>query len=157
MAKEATKMSCCNISIWTIGHSNRSIETFLELLREHNIQVLVDVRSFPTSKIEHFKREEMECWLTEKGIEYVWLGKELGGYRRGGYKVHMRTKLFKEGIQRMLEIATQKRTCIMCMEPNPKYCHRRFISTHLERKKVKVTHIVAKGQSSLLCFKAAKD
>ena len=147
-------MSCCNISIWTIGHSNRSIETFLELLREHNIQVLVDVRSFPTSKIEHFKREEMECWLTEKGIEHVWLGKELGGYRRGGYKVHMRTKLFKEGIQRLLEITTQKRTCIMCIEPNPKYCHRRFISAHLERKKVKVTHIVAKGQSSLLCFKS---
>jgi len=62
-----------NVSIWTIGHSNRSIETFLELLKEHNIEVLVDVRSFPTSKVEHFKREEMGRWLPQNGVEYVWL------------------------------------------------------------------------------------
>jgi uncharacterized protein (DUF488 family) len=135
--------------IWTIGHSNRSINTFLEMLKEHGIQVLVDVRSFPTSKIEHFKKEQMEKWLQEHGIEYLWLGKELGGYRRGGYKRHMRTKLFREGIKKLLEIAESKRTCIMCMEANPKYCHRRFISTHLERKGVKVAHIIAKGQKSL--------
>ena len=137
-------------TIWTIGHSNRSINVFLDLLRENEIQVLVDVRSFPTSKIEHFKREQMEKWLPEHGIEYVWLGKELGGYRKGGYKRHMRTKLFREGIKKLLEIASQKRTCIMCMEPNPKYCHRRFIAAHLERKGVKVTHIIAKGQQSLI-------
>jgi len=141
-----------NVSLWTIGHSNRSVETFLELLKEHNIEVLVDVRSFPTSKIEHFKREEVERWLPEHGIQYAWLGKELGGYRRGGYKVHMRTKLFREGIKKLLEIAAEKKTCIMCMEPNPKYCHRRFISAHLERKGVKVIHITAKGQTSLLTF-----
>ena len=137
------------LQIWTIGHSNRSIDTFLELLGEHGIQVLVDVRSFPTSKIEHFKREEMERWLPEHGIEYVWLGKELGGYRRGGYKRHIRTKLFREGIKQLLEIAKAKRTCMMCMEVKPKYCHRRFISAHLERKGVEVIHIIAKGQKSL--------
>jgi len=152
VVKEATKMSLGNISIWTIGHSSRSIETFLELLREHDIQVLVDVRSFPTSKVEHFKREEMESWLPEQGIEYIWLGKELGGYRRGGYRAHMRTQLFIEGIKRLLEIAKEKRTCIMCMEPNPKYCHRRFISAHLEKKNVKVIHKIAKGQTNLHTF-----
>jgi len=141
-----------NISVWTIGHSNRSKETFLELFKEHNIEVLVNVRSFPTSKIEHFKNEEIERWLPENGIEYIWLGKELGGYRQGGYRAHMRTKLFKEGIQKLLEIAAEKRTCIMCMEPNPKYCHRRFISAHLERKGVKVIHIITKGQTNLLTF-----
>jgi len=138
-----------NVFVWTVGHSNRSMETFLELLREHNIQVLADVRSFPTSKVEHFKREEMERWLPEHCVEYVWLGKELGGFRRGGYRAHMRTKLFREGIRKLLEIAAPKRTCIMCMEPNPKYCHRRFISAHLERKGVKVFHIIAKGQTNL--------
>jgi len=152
MVKEATKMSYGNVILWTIGHSNRSMKAFLELLREHNIQVLADVRSFPTSKVEHFKREEMELWLPEKGIEYVWLGKELGGYRRGGYRAHMRTKLFREGINKLIETAALKRTCIMCMEPNPKYCHRRFISAHLEGKGVKVVHIIAKGQTSLLKF-----
>ncbi|MEM2937375.1 MAG: DUF488 domain-containing protein [Candidatus Bathyarchaeia archaeon] len=136
-------------TVWTIGHSNRPMKVFLELLREHGIQVLVDVRSFPTSKIEHFKREMMEKWLPENGIEYFWLGKELGGYRRGGYKAHMRTKLFKEGIMKLLEMASRKRTCIMCMEANPKYCHRRFISAHLERKGIKVFHIITKGQKSL--------
>ena len=140
------------LRIWTIGHSNRSIEVFLELLREHSIQVLADIRSFPTSKIEHFKREEMERWLPENGIEYVWLGKELGGYRKGGYKRHMRTKLFREGVKKLLEIAKQKRTCIMCMEKNPKYCHRRFLSAYLERKGVKVIHIIEKGQASMLKF-----
>ncbi len=138
------------LQIWTIGHSNRSIDAFLELLGEYGIQVLVDVRSFPTSKIEYFRREEMEKWLPEHGIEYVWFGKELGGFRRGGYKRHMRTKLFREGIKRLLEIAKTKRACIMCMEVKPKYCHRRFISAHLERKDVKVTHIIEKGQMSLL-------
>jgi len=147
-----TSKSADAIKAWTIGHSNRSIETFLELLKEHNIEVLVDVRSFPTSKVEHFKREEMERWLPQHGIEYIWFGKELGGYRRGGYRAHMRTKLFREGIKRLLEIAALKRTCIMCMEPNPKYCHRRFISSQLERKGVKVVHIIAKGQTSLLTF-----
>ena len=140
------------LRVWTIGHSNRSIEVFLELLREHSIQVLADIRSFPTSKIEHFKREEMERWLPENGIEYVWLGKELGGYRKGGYKRHMRTKLFREGVQKLLEIAKQKRTCIMCMEKNPKYCHRRFLSAYLERKGVEVIHIIEKGQASMLKF-----
>jgi len=138
------------IIMWTIGHSNRSIDIFLELLKEHNIQVLVDVRCFPTSKIEHFKMEEIKKWLPEHGIEYIWLGKELGGYRRDGYKRHMRTKLFREGVKLLLEIAKVRRTCIMCMEVNPKYCHRRFISAHLERKRVKVMHITDKGQKSLL-------
>ncbi|MDI6690875.1 MAG: DUF488 domain-containing protein [Candidatus Bathyarchaeota archaeon] len=137
------------LRIWTIGHSNRSIEKFLELLAEHGIQVLVDIRSFPTSKIEHFKREQMENWLPQHGIEYVWLGKELGGYRRDGYKKHMRTKIFKEGIRRLLEIAQGRRACVMCMEVNPKHCHRRFISAHLERKGVKVQHIIEKGQRAL--------
>ncbi|MCS7124190.1 MAG: DUF488 domain-containing protein [Candidatus Bathyarchaeota archaeon] len=138
------------ITVWTIGHSNRSINTFLELLKEHEIQVLVDVRSFPTSKIEHFKRESMEKWLPENGIEYVWLGKELGGYRKGGYRRHMRTKVFGEGIKKLVEIAIQKRTCIMCMEANPKYCHRRFIAAHLERKGAHVVHVIAKGQQKLI-------
>ena len=138
------------IKVRTIGHSNRSLDIFLELLGEHEIQVLVDARSFPTSKSEHFKRERMEKWLPHHGIEYVWLGKELGGYRRGGYKRHMRTKLFRKGIKQLLEIAKAKLVCIMCMEVKPKYCHRRFISAHLERKDVKVVHIIEKGQKSLL-------
>ena len=136
-------------TIWTIGYSNRSQKIFLDMLQEDKIEVLVDIHRFPTSKVEYFKREAMEQWLPEQGIEYVWLGEELGGYRHGGYKAYMRTKLFKDGIKRLSEIAKQKRTCIMCMEPNPKYCHRRFISAYLESKDLKVIHIIANGQTSL--------
>jgi uncharacterized protein (DUF488 family) len=107
------------LTIWTIGHSNRPKEAFIDLLRGHQIQVLVDVRSFPTSKISHFKREEMEKRPPENGVDYVWLGKELGGYRTGGYQSHMKTKLFKEGIEKLLEIGAEKRMCIMCMEADP--------------------------------------
>ena len=141
------------ITVWTIGHSNRSVERFLELLEEHKIRTLVDIRSFPTSKVEHFKREEMERWLPEHGVEYVWLGKELGGYRRGGYQAHMKTRLFRDGVKKLLELAKQGRACIMCMEKNPKYCHRRFVSAHLERKGVEVVHILEKGQVSLMKLK----
>jgi len=136
--------------MWTIGRSNRSWRTFLEVLNAHAVQVVADVRSFPTSKIEHFRKEQMEKWLPESGIEYAWLGKNLGGYREGGYKKHMRTKLFREGIKQLLEIAANKRTCIMCMEVNQKYCPRRFISLHLESKGVKVMHIIEKGQKGLI-------
>lgn len=128
-----------------MGHSNRSKEIFLELLNENKIQVVMDIRRFPTSKIEHFKKEALEKWLPEEGIEYVWLGRELGGYRKGGYKKHMQTKLFREGINRLLEIAMEKRACIMCMETKPEYCHRRFISFYLERKRIKIIHITGKG------------
>jgi len=148
----STSKSAKTLTIWTIGHSNKSIETFIELLKEHNIQVLVDVRSFPTSKIEYFKREKMDSWLPRNGVEYFWLGEELGGYRRGGYKAHMRTRLFEEGIKKLLKIAAGKRVCIMCMETNPKYCHRRFICVRLERENVQVIHITAKGQTSLFKF-----
>jgi len=141
------------ISVWTIGHSNRSIKYFLDLLGEHGIEVLVDVRRFPTSKVEQFKREEMERWLGDHGIDYVWMGEELGGYRRGGYKAYTETEQFKDGIERLLEIAKQKKVCIMCLEPNPKYCHRRYISAYLDRKGVNVMHILKKGQTSLISFR----
>jgi len=139
--------------LWTIGHSNRSIEQFVALLKEHKIEALVDIRSFPTSKIEHFKKEEMERWLPGHGIKYVWLGKELGGYRQGGYEAHMKTELFREGVEKLLEFARQRRVCIMCMEKNPKYCHRRFLTAYLERKGVEVIHILEGGQLGLMKFK----
>jgi uncharacterized protein (DUF488 family) len=139
--------------LWTIGHSNRSIGKFLTLLGEHKIEALVDVRSFPTSEIEHFKSEEMERWLPEHGIKYFWLGKELGGYRRGGYEAHMKTELFRQGVEKLLEVAKERRVCIMCMEKNPKYCHRRFLTAYIERKGLEVIHILEEGQVGLMKFK----
>jgi len=142
-------LSVSRVTVWTIGHSSRSAEYFVGLLKEHNIEVLVDVRSFPTSKVVHFKKGQMEKWLPNHGFEYIWLGKELGGYRRGGYEAHMKTELFGEGVRRLLGIARKKRLCMMCLEPNPKYCHRRYISAQLERRGVEVVHILKKEQVRL--------
>jgi uncharacterized protein (DUF488 family) len=114
------------------------------MLREHGINILVDVRRFPTSRIEHFKKNNMEQWLLNNGVEYLWLGRELGGYRKGGYRKHMQTMLFKEGVEILLEIAKSKRACIMCMEANPRHCHRRFICEHLETCGVEVIHILSR-------------
>jgi uncharacterized protein (DUF488 family) len=107
---------------------------------------LVDVRSFPTSKIDHFKQEKMKIWLKKAGIEYVWLGRELGGYRTGGYEKHMETDLFKMGINKLLELAKNKRVCICCMERDPKWCHRRFITRRLLELGVTVRHILKRGK-----------
>jgi len=94
----------------------------------------------------------MEKWLHDHDIEYIFLGNELGGYRRDGYQAYMQTEQFREGTGKLIEISKQNRTCIMCMEPNPKYCHRRFISVYLEEKDIEVVHVLKAGQVSLLRF-----
>ena len=66
----------------------------------------------------------------------------------------METEQFKDSMKRLLETAKQKKACIMCLEPNPKYCHRRYISAYLERKRVKVLHILKKSQTSLISFRS---
>ena len=137
------------ITIWTIGYSGRSKRSFLALLKDYGIEILVDVRHFPTSKNPDFRREALERWLPEEGVEYVWLGDLLGGYRRGGYERYMGTPAFRDGIEKLLELARRGRTCIMCMERNPKYCHRRFIAAYLEAMGVRVIHIIRRRSSRL--------
>lgn len=127
--------------IWTIGHGRRSVDCFLKLLKKHRIQVLVDVRRFPTSRLEHFRSDVMRQWLQKEGISYVWLGNELGGYRSGGYEKHMNSEIFVNGVSSLLKIAQEKNTCIMCLEVDPKYCHRRFISRYIENKGFEIIHI----------------
>ena len=72
--------------IYTLGTSTRSPEEFIELLSSHDVEVVVDVRRFPSSRFEHFQREKLSGLLSEAGIGYVYMGEELGGCRRGGYQ-----------------------------------------------------------------------
>lgn len=130
------------IRVWTIGHGSRSKEQLLNMLKESRVEVVVDIRRWPTSKLEHFKRENMEQWLKEAGIGYVWMGEALGGYRKGGYEKYMRTEAFKRGLKELLKLASKKRICLLCLEPNPRGCHRRFISRALQREGVEVAHIL---------------
>jgi uncharacterized protein (DUF488 family) len=130
--------------IYTIGYGNRKLEDFLGILRRHKIQVIADVRRFPTSKREEFKKENLRDLLAGEGFEYVHLP-ELGGYR-GGYQKYMGTPAFKQGLSQLIDLAKSKRTVIMCLEESPRGCHRRYIASALRKRKWEVLHIVRKGE-----------
>ena len=151
-----------DLSLWTIGHSTRPINEFLELLCEFEIKLLVDVRTFPGSRrYPHFNRENLSASLTAAGIEYVHMP-ELGGRRKAkpdslnmtwrnesfrGYADYMETHAFHEGIERLLELARERRTAIMCSEAIWWRCHRSLIADYLKAAGVAVAHIIGAGKS----------
>ncbi len=143
--------------VYTIGHSNRSIEEFLRLLRKYSIEAIADVRRFPTSKYEHFKAEKLKAYLERESIEYHWFEK-LGGYRRKilddspniaiksegfrNYADYMMTDEFKSEAEKLMDLARRKITAIMCAERFFWRCHRKFISDYLTIKGFEVLHII---------------
>lgn len=127
--------------VYTIGTSNRNFEEFTSLLKQYEIKALIDVRRFPTSKFEHFKKENLKQNIERAGIEYIHI-KELGGYRSGGYLKYMQTMEFKKGLHALLEIASRKQTAIMCSQLLFFRCHRRFISSELVKLGFEVIHIL---------------
>lgn len=146
------------MDVWTIGHSTRPAETFVGYLQAHEIRTLADIRRFPASRRNpQFNTDELKKALFHAGIQYVYLGDELGGFRkpapgsphvalRGsafqGYADHLRSTLYEAGIQRLLQVAAAGPTCVMCAESNWKSCHRRILSDDLVlRHGVTVTHI----------------
>jgi uncharacterized protein (DUF488 family) len=129
------------LKLWTIGTSNRSIEEFVDLLEAYHIEVIVDVRRFPTSKHEHFKQEYFEGWLKQNGIAYYHVA-ELGGYRTGGYREYMKTLEFEKGLQFVEQLAASHRLAIMCAELLFFRCHRRFIAEALTFRGHTVLHII---------------
>ncbi len=84
------------MKIWTVGTSTRSMKEFLHVLRAYQIEVIVDVRRFPTSRYRQFTRERLNDCLEQHGIEYHHLGR-LGGFRKGGYRAYMATPEFEHG------------------------------------------------------------
>lgn len=139
-----------NLFVYTIGHGARKKDQFLKLLKEYNIQVLIDVRRWPSSKISHFCKEDLEKWLSDFGISYIWLGDSLGGYRKGGYEKYMTSKAFLNGVNQILQIAKRNRVCLMCLEISPKFCHRRFISSYLNKLGVSVIHILSEDKLEII-------
>jgi uncharacterized protein (DUF488 family) len=134
--------------IWTLGHGNRSLEEFLELLKGHHIELLVDVRRFPTSKWPHFRSEDLRKSLERRGIEYTHMP-GLGGFRTGGYVKHMETEEFRQALEELLRIARHRRIAIMCAERLFFRCHRRFIADALVARGWEVHHIIEKGRVQL--------
>ncbi|HID95656.1 MAG TPA: DUF488 domain-containing protein [Candidatus Latescibacteria bacterium] len=128
--------------IYTVGSSDRSPEEFIGLLKSYGIEKLIDVRRFPTSKFEHFQKENLFDLLENEGVQYLYLGEKLGGYRRGGYEKYMDSPAFESGMAELEGSAMQARCVIMCAERLPWRCHRRFIARSLERRDWKVIHIL---------------
>ena len=132
--------------IFTLGSSNRSLEEFVQLLRKNAIEMVIDVRSFPTSKFPHFKKEALSQSLGEKGLGYSFLGKELGGYRKGGYEAYTQTHDYLRGIDLLERLASRCRCTLLCAERLPWRCHRRFIGRSMQERGWKVWHIIEEGR-----------
>ena len=158
------------LTIWTVGHSTRTLGEFIELLTVNEIEVLADVRRFPASrKHPHFDQDALRTSLTGVGVEYVPLP-ELGGRRRPrpdsqnilwrnesfrGYADYMETEGFRAGIKRLLELAPRKRTVVMCAEAVWWRCHRSLIADYLKAAGVCVRHIIEGTKTELHPYTAA--
>jgi uncharacterized protein (DUF488 family) len=128
--------------IFTLGTSNRMWEEFIRLLRTYQVEMVIDVRSFPTSKFAHFKREFMNPSLGEAGFGYSYLGKELGGYRKEGYEAYTQTLPYLVGMELLERMSSRCRAAVLCAERLPWRCHRRFIGRSLQERGWEVTHII---------------
>lgn len=136
-------MRMADMKVFTIGYAKMSISDFISTLKSFGIEELIDVRSFPTSKKEDFRQERLREHLERAGIAYHHL-KALGGYRKPSYLAYTTTEEFKRGLEELISRARQRRVVIMCLEENPRYCHRRFIARELEKRGVEVEHIMGK-------------
>jgi len=139
-------------TIFTIGHSDHDMETFIGLLREHDITVVVDVRSQPYSRwASQFNRETLTEELVAHDIDYRFMGDVLGGrpsdsglYARGApdFGRIEETKSYQEGIGRLIDLGRAQRVAVMCSEGDYRECHRHhLIAQTLLRREVRVVHI----------------
>ena len=145
-------------SIWTIGHSNHPLETFIDLIIGNRIAVLADVRSTPYCRYaSHFNKEAIEHSLRDRGVEYVFLGDLLGGraegdrfYDQQGHVLYGRlaeSPGFQRGISRLTDGVGQNPLALMCGEEDPTNCHRRLlIGRVLRTRGVNVLHIRGDGR-----------
>ncbi len=132
--------------LYTIGTSTRPLGEFLTLLKAYGIEAAVDVRSFPVSRFPHFSKEFLEKNFPLEGILYFYLGKELGGFRKGGYAAHRKSELFKRGIEQLERLGRQWKTVFFCSERFPWRCHRRWIAEELMERGWEVIHILEEGR-----------
>jgi len=156
------------LELYTIGHSTLLMDDFLSLLKENYIQVLADVRSQPYSRFNpQFNRDSLKYAMAYAEIEYIFAGEYLGGhpndptcYKDGevpegkanylklvDYREVMKRDWYQRGIERLLQIAGERLTAIMCSEEDPMKCHRHHLITQtLLERGVTVWHIRSDGK-----------
>jgi uncharacterized protein (DUF488 family) len=148
--------------IFTIGHSNRSLADFLDLIREYRLDVLADVRRYPQSRRHpQFNRESLIDALARLEVRYHHFP-ELGGYREPadpavhpalsepmfkGYAEHMATAEFAVALGRLQSRALDARVAVMCAEAQPAECHRNLLADALVRDGFQVTHVLGSGRT----------
>lgn len=148
-------------TIYTIGHSTRSIVEFLDMLHSFDIKLLVDIRSLPGSnKFPQFNKESLKASLEEVGIEYIHMT-DLGGRRKmkkdskntrwnntsfRGYADYMETESFELAVEKLEQLALKQSTTMMCSEAVWWRCHRSMISDYLKAKDWTVLHIMGLGK-----------
>jgi uncharacterized protein (DUF488 family) len=154
-------MSCDGTGIvHTIGHSTRTIDAFVELLKAHGIELLVDVRRWPASRRHpHFRRETLEASLREHEIDYIWRG-DLGGFRKpspdshntawkvGAFRAYadfMLTPEFEQIMNEMEQRIAGRRSAFMCAEAVPWRCHRQLLADAFLVRGFSVRHIMDDG------------
>ena len=151
-------------TIYTIGHSNRTIDELVALLRQVDVDLLVDVRSFPRSRaMPQFNIDTLPDALAAEGIGYQHL-RALGGRRHHpkgappspntywrvaafrNYADYAETDAFRAGLDELLALAADHRCAIMCAEAVWWRCHRRIVSDYLLARGIEVVHIMGPGQ-----------
>jgi len=143
--------------ILTIGHSNHSIERFIELLRAHRVSSIADVRSSPYSQYNpQFNREQLQAALRAARIGYVYLGDELGARRaepecyvngKARYDLICKAPRFQEGLRTVRKGTVQHRLALMCAEKDPITCHRAIlVCRHLRPAGIPIAHILHDGE-----------
>lgn len=144
-------------TVWTIGHSTRSGEEFVRILKAHEVEVLVDVRSFPGSRrYPQFNRVALSELLMKAGVEYRHEAR-LGGRRTPradshnsawrnaqfrGYADHMESEEFRKGVEDLLQVAGEARVAVMCAEAVWWRCHRGLLADYLKAAGHTVIHIL---------------
>jgi uncharacterized protein (DUF488 family) len=162
LGSESGEMESPRPLILTVGHSTHEWNAFLRLLRAAGVAALVDVRRHPGSRrLPQFNSEALERGLREAGIDYLWLGEELGGRRRAragsanagwqvagfrGYADHMASAEFEAGLATLEELARARRTAFMCAEGDWRRCHRRLIADALAARGWDVMHLRRDGR-----------
>jgi uncharacterized protein (DUF488 family) len=150
------------LTVFTIGHSTRTLEEFVELLKTYAVALVVDVRTVPRSRHNpQFNKETLPNTLKQHGIRYVSIP-EIGGLRRPkpdsvnlawrnssfrGYADYMQTKEFTDNLLKIIALARENRLTLMCAEALPWRCHRSLISDALVVRHVKVLHIISKNST----------
>jgi uncharacterized protein (DUF488 family) len=150
------------LALFTVGHSTRGLDELVDLLREHGITLLADVRTAPGSRrMPHFAKAALAADLPARGVEYVHVP-ELGGLRRPrpdspnagwrnesfrGYADHMADPDFAAALERLVGWGRDRDVTVMCAEAVPWRCHRSLIADALLVRGVGVTHVIGPGRT----------